>query len=248
MPGTPLEPREAPGAVAPRGLAERLRAEPGALQRMLCAALAWSVTVAPAAFVRSGSAGSRALAIAALVAGVVGPGLTLVSRRVARHVGISVFLALSVATWLVASSAIHHARIDSTRAAIGALAWGVYGFAWGEAWSLRFNPELDPNQAVLRARDTLPPFASPIAGVGVVVALVLMMLAWRVADPTRGLIAHAAAIGAGVAVVASAATVAVTRRKYKYKPDRAIPKHAGRSLLFLAAAAIIGATVLILRR
>lgn len=248
MPGSSLEPHEGVGAAAPRGLGERLRAEPGALQRMLCAALAWSVTVAPAAFVRSGSAGSRFLAIAALLAGVVGPGLTLVSRRVARHVGISIFLALSVGTWLVASAAINHARIDSTRAAIGALAWGVYGFAWGEAWSLRFNPEVDPNQAVLRARDTLPPFASPIAGVGVVAALLLMMLAWRVADPTRGLIAHAVAIGAGVAVVASAATLAVTRRKFKYKPERTMPKHAGRSLVLLAAAAIIGAALLIFRR
>src|SRR5689334_20835281 len=85
--------------------------EPGTLQRLLCGAIAWTVTVGPLAFSSVGSAAPRVLAILAILCGLVGPALAVRRRQIGRHVGISAFLAFSAGTWLLTPLAIDSAHI-----------------------------------------------------------------------------------------------------------------------------------------
>lgn len=220
--------------------------EPGVLQRVVCAVFAWSVTVAPAVFSRSGSWPSRALAILALVAGALGPTLVPSRRRVGRHVGISAFLGLTTLAWILSPQAMDVARIDFILAIVGAVSWAVYALSWGEPWRLREATESEDPSGSLRARAELPPFAVPIAALGVIGAVVLMVVAWRVREPARALAAQVAAIGLGVALVSSAATLAVSRGRPRHA-SASVPKPAVRAMLVLVMAAILGGVLLLLR-
>ena len=226
--------------------------EPGTLQRILCAALAWSVTVAPAAFSRAGSAPSRATAVLALAAAVSGPAIATRIRRIGRHIGISLFLVFSLATWLMSPAAIDPSRIDSIRAALGAMAWGVYAFSWGEPWTglggaAAPGAQVDPFAAPLRARATLAPLAVPIATFGVVTTLMLLAGVWQIHETSRALIAQAGGVAIAVGLVSVGATVAVSRGKERPKNEKRMTPGVVRALVLLAAAAVLGAVILALR-
>ncbi len=218
---------------------------------MLAAFVAWSVTVAPAAFAKSAPGGGVAVALAlfALLAGVGGPLLLAARPRLSRHIGITLFLALAVLTWLIASPAVQPSRLDPLRAAIGAVAWGVFALSWNERWTFKAVEarDLDPQAPALLARATLPGFAVPIAGVGVVGALAYIALAWRVRDADRALMAQAVALICAVALVTSAATVAIARGKRRVGGSGRLTPQALRSLILLVAAAVAGALVIALR-
>ncbi|HTJ85454.1 MAG TPA: hypothetical protein VL400_27240, partial [Polyangiaceae bacterium] len=158
--------------------------EPGVLQRAVCGSFAWAVTVGPAAFGHAGGALAKLAALSAFVAAVVGPALVPTRRRVGRHLGITAFLALATATWLLAPQSVAIERLDLIRAGIGALGWGVYALSWGEPWRLRDDLPQEDIGTTLRARAELPPFAVPLAGLGVGAALVVLTLGWRVREPT----------------------------------------------------------------
>ncbi len=240
-----------PTRAASTGAAPRALREPGTLQRVLCSTLAWSVTVAPSAFSRSAGAAARIAAVGAILAALAGPTVATRYRRIGRHLGLSVFLALSLATWLLAPTTIDPTRIDSVRAAIGAAAWGVFAFSWGEPWTgfggAEQRADGDPFAAPLRARATLAPYAVPIATIGVVSSLVMLLGVWQIHEASRALIAQAAAIGIGVAVVTAGANVAVSRGKERPKGERRVSSAFVRSLVLLAIVAVAGAVLLALR-
>lgn len=221
--------------------------EPGVLQRMVCALFAWAVTVAPFAFSRAGSWVARAVALVALLSGVLGPLWVPKHRRVGRHLGISVFLALTAASWLLLAQSLDVARVDLVLSVTGSVAWMVFAFSWGEPWRFRPNAETEDLSASLRARAQLPSLAVPIAGLGVAIAAVLVVLAFQVRDSSRALLAQACAVGLGVAMVTVAGNIAVGRGKTRV-PSGDLPKSGVRALLMLAAAALLGAALLILRR
>lgn len=225
-----------------------LLAETGVVQRVLCATFAWSVTIAPAAFSRAGSLPAQGLALACLGAGIAGPALVPTQKRVGRQLGITVFLALATVVWLLTPSAIDPARLDSVRAGIGAIAWGVYAFSWGEPWRFRTEAPQDDVGGVLRARSTLPPGAVPIAGLGVLAGLALLVVGWSVRDSSRALLAQAASIGLSVAVVSVSAQVAISRGKGRRSSSASLPREALRAILALLVVALLGAALLVLRR
>ncbi len=149
-----------------------LMREPGVIQRIVCAVFAWAVTIAPYVLGRTGSWAGRLVAVVALAAGVAGPLLVPGRRRIGRHVGITGFLGLSPLVWLLSGKAIAIQRLDPILATIGALAWGVFAFSWGEPWRTRDEAQqTDELGGMLRARAQLPPLAVPIAAIGVLAGL-----------------------------------------------------------------------------
>ncbi len=224
-----------------------LMREPGVIQRIVCAVFAWAVTIAPYVLGRTGSWAGRLVAVVALAAGVAGPLLVPGRRRIGRHVGITGFLGLSTLVWLLSGKAIAIQRLDPILATIGALAWGVFAFSWGEPWRTRDEAQqTDELGGMLRARAQLPPLAVPIAAIGVLAGLGLMGLSWRVRDPSRALLAQAAGVGLGVALVSAAAHIAISRGKSR-APQTTVPRTARRAILVLVVAAVLGGGLLILR-
>ncbi|MCC6554948.1 MAG: hypothetical protein IT372_18400 [Polyangiaceae bacterium] len=226
---------------------ERGVREGRAIQATLAALAAWTITVAPAAFARGSPASARLLAVLALPAGAGAPLLAVLRRRLARHIGISAFLALSTLTWLLASPAIQPARLDPIRAAIGAVAWGVYALSWRDRWPTGKAPDPDPDAPLLQARSHLPPLAAPLAGLGALAGLALLLVAWRVRDPDRALLAQAVALACAVALTTAAATIAVARGRRHPSASRRLTREAVRPLVVLAAFAVAGAVLMMLR-
>lgn len=215
------------------------------LKTLAAVGIAWAMTVAPAAF-RGPWLLARATAALALAAGLLGPILAKRRRDVGRHLGISACLALCVVTWLLAAPALHPARLDPIRAALGAVAWGVFALSWSDPWAPRSRPASDAHASSLQARAGLPALALPIASTGVAASLALLVLAWRVRDPERALLAQAVALACAIAVIGASAVVATARGKRTDAPSCLTPA-AIRPLVLLVTVAIAGAVVIALR-
>jgi len=229
--------------------------EPGTLQRLLCATLAWTVTVLPVAFSAAGELPARVAAVLALLAAVVGPALAVRRRHLGRYVGISGFLLLATVTWLLARHAIDPIRIDSVRAAIGAVAWGVYALSWGEPWTAFGAPdkadkknEAEAAAAPLRARATLAPIAVPIATIGAVSSVALMIFVWQIRDSSRSLVAQVLGVAVCVGLVSGSATVAIARGKSRSSSEKRVTTHVVRALVLLVFFAVCGAVILAVRK
>jgi len=224
----------------------RRLAEPGVVQRIVAASFAWLVTILPVAYSRAGTGALKLIAFLALGSALAGPLLVPTRPRLGRHLGISGFLVAAGIVWTAGSAALEPTRLDSLRGGIGAVAWGVYAFSWGEPW--RFGaPSAEPGGALLRARAALPPLAVPIAGIGIVAGLLLLGGAWWLRDGTRALIGHAAAVGMATALVTVAASVAIDRGK-RGSAQSAIGPRAARALMLLALVAVLGVVAIVVRR
>jgi hypothetical protein len=184
-------------------------------QTMVAALVAWAVTVAPTVAAKGASPLARALAVVAILAGVGGPALAFTGRalplRLARHVGITLFVALSLASWLAYDVFLHPSRLEPVRGALGGAAWAVFALAWRDSWAPASTPVADPSAAPLEARAHLPPLAALLAALGVVSSLACLTLTWRVREPERALVAQVAALACAVGLVSACATVAVGR-------------------------------------
>ncbi|AKT41859.1 hypothetical protein [Chondromyces crocatus] len=216
------------------------------IQAMLAALVAWSITIAPAAFARGSLGQARFVAVLALACGLAAPPLALVRRRLGRHLGISVFVALASLTWLLSSTALQPLRLDPIRAAIGAIAWGVFALSWRDRWSSGPSQTPETDAPVLQARSRLPPTARLIASIGVLSALGLLFLAWRVREVDRGLMAQAVAIACAIALMTAAADVAVALGR-RTQPPRRLTPHGMKLLLGLLVFAVGGAVLLAIR-
>lgn len=211
--------------------------------------IAWAATLAPAGFARGATLGASFLSLAALAAGLAGPVLARKDPRTGRYVGISLFVVLAVATWLLGSHAIHPVRLDPIRGVFGAIAWGVFALSWSDRWGPR--PEAvpaDPEAPLLLPRAALQLGAVPITAVAVAASVVYLVLAFQVRDPDRALLAQAAALACGVAMVAAAGVVATSRDKRRPSSGRRLTPPVVRALLLLCAVAVAGAIVTALRR
>jgi hypothetical protein len=160
---------------------------------------------------------------------------------------VTAFLALCVVAWLQGAVAFSPTRLDPTRAALGAVAWGVFALAWSDRWKRAPAPPIDPNAPSLTARAALPPFALPIAAGASLAAITLLAMAWRVREPDRAVVTHALAALCAVALVSAAASVAIGRGKRAPVGIRRLTSSATRPLVLLAAVAVAGAVVMALR-
>jgi hypothetical protein len=166
---------------------------------------AWGATVAWPTFAVPGGSPVAKLA-AGLAAALLFTG-PLVARRHARSgraLGVLGFVGASAAAWGALDGAIRAPQLDTVRAALGALAWGLFALGWGTFPGRTRLPEDDPH-AVLTGR--LPPRARlPRAVVFGFTALLLCslalpLLAWRVERPGVALLAHAVALAGSVALL-----------------------------------------------
>ncbi len=185
------------------------------------------------------------LALAALGAGIGGALLARGRPRAGRQLGISLFAALAVLTWLADGHAIHPLRLDPIRGLLGAVAWGVFALSWSERWGSRVEPvPVDPEAPLLLPRASLPALATAIAALGVVAALLFLTLAFRVRDPDRALVSQAAALACAVAVVTGAGIVATARGKWRPQTGRRLTPPVVRALLLLVTTAVAGAVII----
>lgn len=250
MPDAPLSRPEPSSRAAPATAAATKSTsvfEAGVVQRMVCAALCYAVTIAPITVGGPTPIFARIVSVLALVAGAAGPMLVPYRLRLGRHVGISAFVGLATLSWILAPLSIDVARVDVIRATLGAFAWAAFALSWGEPWKLLPDSDADGAAGALRARATLPPLAVPIAALGVIGALTLVVLAWQVADPSRALASHAAAGLFGVLLVTTASTVAVSRGKSRREERKGLSSHALRALILLAFTGVAGAVVLMIK-
>ncbi|HZO15383.1 MAG TPA: hypothetical protein VFB62_19045 [Polyangiaceae bacterium] len=228
-------------------LARRLRARSAMLRCTLAALAAWIITLMPLATSGRSSALGRTLAVLSLGPGIAGAQLIARNHRMARHVGVTAFLAVSVAAWAWASKDGVLATLDIFRSMLGALAWIVFAVAWSHPWSvgdedLARAPEGETSG--LKPRRRPPAYAVGVAVLGAAAALSCLAAPWFVTEPSRGVLAHAVATGCAVALITSAATVAVTagrERKEEGKPRLPIDRRVVNTMLFML---LVGAMIL----
>ncbi len=235
------KPRRAPD------LAAELR-EGRAPPTLVAALIAWAITVAPVGFSRGQTALSTVCALLAVASGLAGPFLLARRPKVGRHVGISLFVGFSLAAWMANAGAIHPLRLEPIRGVLGAVAWGVFALSWSDRWSGAPTAQpVDPDSPLLLPRSALPGLASPIALLGVIASLVYLVLAFRVREPERALVAQALALACSIGVVSAGATVAVARGKARSTAGRQVTAPAIRALLLLVTFGAAGALVILLR-
>jgi hypothetical protein len=150
------------------------------------------------------------------------------------------FVGLSALTWVLLGPALSPAELEPVRAALGGLGWMLFAFGWGVVRKRGAIPENDPR--VIAAKPLEPKRALPRAtyivfGVALVGALGPWFFAWRVVRAEHALLAQAAALLCGVAVLASGAQVATL-----YGQERIRPRPTDR--LNLASPALAGVVIL----
>ncbi|MCS6900447.1 MAG: hypothetical protein RMJ98_12320 [Myxococcales bacterium] len=221
---------------------------------LLTGGYAWGLTAAPVA-----ALGLRQLATAGPtlrgVLGVIGSGAALVAlgmgvvlerRRspLAPLVGIWGFLAALVLSWLSTPVLLDITRMDTTRGLLGAGGFALYALAWGVPDVLRrLVPEDDPRadtSAPLEARARLPWTARWVTALGVITAIVLTALAWRLRDISRSLLGQALAALLAVLVVSASAEIAVGRRGTELPPAPTRLRRASSVLLLLGLMLALG--------
>lgn len=228
-------------------LTEEVRGGP-ALPPIVAGTLAWALTVAPVGLGRGRGALSVLAALVALAATLSGPLLLARRPRLARHVGISIFVFASLGAWLANSAALHPLRLEPSRGAFGAIAWGVFALSWSDRWGKGARAAAPEREgAQLTARATLAGLSTPIVAVSVAAGLGYLVFAFQVREPDRALLAQAVALLAGVAVTSASATVATARGKPRSAGGRRLTPHVIRSLLLLGLLLIVGVLVVVLR-
>jgi len=245
------EEEEAPRSVVPERLAHQLRTRSATLRCTLAAVGAWVITVLPLGFAARAGLFTRLVVFLAILPGVAGPQLFARNHRNARHVGLTAFVSACLLAWALASRDGVLSSIDVFRGVLGGLAWGVFAVAWSHPWSVP-DPQLKTAPAGrttgLKPRRQPPRYAVGISVVGAGCALVCLVLAWRVADPTRAVFAQAVAAGCAIALLTSASAVAVLvgrdKRSSKSKKPRPLFSRAVLNTVLLMVL-VIGLAVLV---
>lgn len=231
-----------------RGASLRASAGFRILVPLLPGLYAWLSTVMFPAF-RSGWP-ARAMALAALLLLVAGTVMGTRVERVGRALGVWGFLTACIATWLLAADQLAVERLDTVRAASGAIGWALFAFGWGNVRAPGAVPEEDPRAiagAPLERRGEMPPGAAGVAAVGVLGALAVVLSAWRVRREDHALFAHAVAFVAAVALVSAAAHIAVERGKGVVAPSGRSLAAASLPLTLAIMLLVIGMMWLVLR-
>lgn len=164
---------------------------------------AWGATVAWPAFTsRGASLPARVGALAAAVALILGLGLARRYPVLGRAVGVLGCLGCSAVSWGALGNVLRVPLLDPVRAALGALAWGLFALGWGAFPGPLTTPQGEPAAAArLPSRGQLPLATRLGFGLLVCVAVALPLLAWRVERPGVALLAQAVALATSVALL-----------------------------------------------
>jgi hypothetical protein len=213
----------------PEGVLQRISAIGAAAQASVPGLYAWMVTVAPAAFARQAGLLAKVASALGLVALLVG---ILLDRRWghrARYVSVWGLVLSSALVWVLVPSALGSLRLDEARGIAGMIGWALFAFA--SAAPLRPRTQIQRGDAIY------------IAG-GVVLAIALQVIGWRVNVPERALLVRLVSIAAGIAIIGAATSISLARHgRAAAAPQRARLR---RTLPWLVALVVVGVIGLIL--
>jgi hypothetical protein len=163
---------------------------------------------------------SRAAALGALIALVLGPLVAGRSPRVGRILGIHGFLGLSLVAWILLARAGVSLAPEPLRGALGALGFMLYAFGWGE---LRASgaPEDDPHAIpgeVLAPRVALSRAPMLVLGLAASGAVAVQAVAFWISRPAHAVMGHGLAVAAALFVVGAGVSVALSRAPRRFPP------------------------------
>lgn len=182
------------------------------LNVLIAGLYAWIATVLLPAFSQPAPLLARGCALAALVALILGVVLLTRVPVWGRLVTLIGFVGLSAVCWAALGDRLDIERMDPVRAALGGIGWMLFAFGWGAVRRPGAVPERDPHVVVaapLSPRATLgwPSVAS--FGAAFALSLAVWLLAFRVDDEERALLAHAAALACAVALISAGVRISV---------------------------------------
>jgi hypothetical protein len=221
-------------------LAQGPRSRRGSVNTLLPGLYAWVSTVAYPAAHSKAPFSARVAALLALLCLCFGVWMASSRPNVGRRLGLGGFALASAVTWVLLAELMSQTVLDPIRAALGGVAWALFGFGWGNPRRLESVPEDDPRalvDEVLKPRRSLPAGASSIFGAALCLAVLPVFLAWRVDRPDHALMAHAAALASSVAMVTVGAIVAVERGQRHVSPP--VRRRVARAASPLAAAVVL---------
>jgi len=172
---------------------------------------AWVTTVALPSVSHGAPSSARVSAFFALLALLAAPLFVTERPLLGRVLGIFGFIGCSLLTWLLLGAGLVRTPGDPLLSALGAVAFTLYALGWGSLRRRGVVPEDAPNVIVgppLQPRAKPQPIAPFVFAVILVGALLPVFLAFRVAEPERGLFAHAVAILAAILTITVGARVA----------------------------------------
>ena len=179
---------------------------------------AWGVTVAPAAWSHGAPLAAQCSAIVGIVALVVAVVCERRWPRMARPLSIWGLVLASAATWAFTANSLAPTHLEPARGVAGAIGWGLFALASAA-------PALPPAEAggrmvpgaPLRPRASLPPADIAYVIGGIICAVALQAIGWRVLVPERAVLVRLTTIAMGLAVLNAAVALAVARHTRRHR-------------------------------
>lgn len=172
---------------------------------------AWFVTVAPAAWARGAPLAVKPVALAGVALLVASALFERRAPRVSRLVSIWGFAGTSVFVWALAPAALAPSRLDATRGMTGMIAWALFAYASAAPAVARAPASAADESSALKPRDRLPRGDALFVGVGVVLAIAIQALGWRVPSPERAVLVRLVCVALGMAVIGASTSIALSR-------------------------------------
>lgn len=204
------DPRPRPPSLASNG-SDAVRALRDRASTVLPGLYAWLATVLLPSVNHRAPSSARVTALFALLALLAAPVFVGARPLLGRALGIFGFIGCSLLTWLLLGTGLLRNPGDPLLSALGAVAFTLYALGWGSLRRRGVVPEDAPNVILgpsLQPRARPHPLAPFVFGLILVGALLPVLLAFRVLEPERGLLAHAVGILAAISTITVGARVA----------------------------------------
>jgi hypothetical protein len=208
---------------------------------------AWFVTVVPCAWGRNAHWPGKMASIFALGSLAVAVYLEPQRPKIARAVSVWGLVIASSIVWMLSSLPLAPQHFATARALSGMMGWGLFAYASAA-------PALGPRGGGVVEAGALKPRTTVLRGdayylaAGIVVALLLQTIGWRVLSPERALLIRITTLAAGIGVVGTSVSLSLARR---LGTSKAPLKNPMRDLLSwgiaIAALLLFGVLVALLR-
>jgi hypothetical protein len=212
----------------------------GAAQSAFAGAYAWAVTVAPAAWSRGAAPIAKVIALLALVA--LGAGFTewRFGER-ARRVALWGFVFACAIVWSAVPTSLGVLHVDALRGVAGVLGWALFGLTFAAPARSLVEAGVARSRA-LPPRQVLAPGDRIYLWVGALVAGATQAVGWNTPSTERSLLVRFAVLGAGIAIVATSADLALARHLPRTEPSpRRRLASAVPALVVLGVLVLVGA-------
>jgi hypothetical protein len=185
----------------------------GARARVVIPGLvAWLITVAEPARQLGAPTTARVVGVLAVLLLFAGAAIVTTRPVLGRVLALHGFVVSSLFAWAWLDSELSPDRLDRGRALLGALAWMLYAFGWGQArapWPR--SADTDGGGPLLMPRSRLPRASLVVALIALFSALLLSALAFRTDRPEHALFSHAAATACGLLLLATGGRIALAQ-------------------------------------